>query len=43
VVALVRLERWSDAAQALDALAGSTFRADELTRLRAVVSPHVVR
>ncbi len=43
VVALVKLERWSDASDALDALADSSFRAAELARLREVVSSHLGR
>lgn len=43
VVALVKLQRWSDANRALDALASSPFRAGDLARLRAVVSSHLGR
>lgn len=43
VVALVKLERWSEAARALEELGDSTFRAAELARLRAVVSSHLAR
>jgi hypothetical protein len=41
VVALVRLERWREASHALDALGDSTFRADDLARLRSVVASHL--
>lgn len=40
IVALVRLERWDEAARALDALGDSKFRAAELARLRAIVAKH---
>jgi hypothetical protein len=43
VVALVKLERWTEASHDLDTLADSTFRAAELARLRAVVSSHHAR
>lgn len=40
IVALVRLERWDEAARALDAIGEFSYRATELARLRAIVDSH---
>ena len=38
LVALVRLERWDDAARALDVISDATFRPADIAKLRALIS-----